>query len=298
MKHINQHIRTIAAVVLCLAFSCLTYADAPKATTAPTAAPSPAVATAPAATTPSDAKADPKAEPKQAATSEPAKPAGELVAKVVWVKGELKAVSDDQKTRSLQKTDPIYLHDTLVTDEKTKAQIVFTDNSLMTFRPSTKFYIKEYKFDPKGKEESYIMNLLEGGFRTITGLIAKAHPTDYKIITPVATIGVRGTDYAVFLGEDGQLFVGQYKGTPCVSSTGKEDTLCLNNKTKYANVAVDGAAPVPLTQQPAVFNEKGEITNATFTDIGGNAAVSGGSITMPGSSGSGSSNIISSFCIN
>lgn len=207
----------------------------------------------------------------------------EVVAKVVWVKGMFNAISPDQKTRALKKADPIYLNDTLTTDGQTKAQIVFTDNALMTFRPGTEFYVKEYKMAPDGKDSSYIMNLLKGGFRTITGLIAKANPDGYKVITPVATIGVRGTDYSVYL-KDGELLIARHAGKPCVTSDNQaKSTLCLDAKTKYAKAA-EGEAPVPLNQRPDEFNQIGEIDNVTYID---------GGMTTPGGPGG----ILDSFCI-
>ncbi|SFF37726.1 Sporulation related domain-containing protein [Fontimonas thermophila] len=41
--------------------------------------------------------------------------------------------------------------------------------------------------------------LLRGGFRAVSGLIGKSDPQEYRVSTPVATIGIRGTDYLVIL---------------------------------------------------------------------------------------------------
>ena len=41
--------------------------------------------------------------------------------------------------------------------------------------------------------------LLRGGFRAVSGLIGKANPDQYRVRTPVATIGVRGTKYVLIL---------------------------------------------------------------------------------------------------
>lgn len=41
--------------------------------------------------------------------------------------------------------------------------------------------------------------LLKGGFRAVSGLIGKANPAEYRVSTPVATIGIRGTDYLVVI---------------------------------------------------------------------------------------------------
>ena len=184
------------------------------------------------------------------------------VGSVVWVKGTIKAIQHDKTERILQKNSPIYLKDTLVTDAKSKAQIVFTDRTLMTFRESTQFHITEYQYKPKekGSVGKYIMNLLEGGFRTITGAIAKRNPSDYQINTPVATIGVRGTDYTVYIHK-GQLYMAQYQGTPCVNSGG--GSLCLNEHIKFTHVPSRDTLPIPLHVPPTVFKEKLEVIPAS-----------------------------------
>lgn len=192
------------------------------------------------------------------------------VGRVVWVKGILKAVMPNKEERTLQKTSVIYEHDELLTDENSQAQIVFTDNTLMTFRPSTKFYINHYQYSttPDKKTHSvgkYVMDLVEGGFRTITGLIAKNNPSDYRVNTPVATIGVRGTDYTVYV-MNGEIYVGYYAGTPCITGTGTtEQTLCLSATVPYATIPQGSFVPVPLNEQPAVFREKLEISIVKIT---------------------------------
>ena len=42
-------------------------------------------------------------------------------------------------------------------------------------------------------------SLLKGGFRSISGLIGKVNHDEYQVTTPVATIGIRGTDYLVVI---------------------------------------------------------------------------------------------------
>lgn len=185
------------------------------------------------------------------------------VGRVVWVKGTFKAIMPNKEERILQKTSVIYEHDELITDVNTQAQIVFTDNTLMTFRPETKFYINSYAYSKVENKTThsagkYIMDLFEGGFRTITGLIAKSNPSDYRVNTPVATIGVRGTDYTVYI-HHGEIYIGYYEGSPCISGTSKEE-LCLTPNKPYAYIPQGASAPVPLNEQPAVFQEKLEIT--------------------------------------
>lgn len=206
----------------------------------------------------------------------------EAVGRVVWVNGSsFKAMSADNTTRVLQKTSVIYLYDKLITDDHTQAEIVFTDNTLITFHPSTDFTIDTYSFNKSQKPsvEKSVMSLIQGGFRTITGLIAKSNPPGYAVKTPVATIGVRGTDYTAQL-KDGQLYIGYNHGVPCVTSNKAKKTLCLDNKTPYAKVSSADSAPEGLTVQPDALDQPTQITPARIAGFG----------TL--------NNSVSSFCIS
>lgn len=210
------------------------------------------------------------------------------VGRVIWIKGTLKATMDNKEERTLQVMSVIYAHDILVTDKTSQAQIAFTDNSLMTFRPETKFSINEYinaTSNKKSGVSKFVVNLLEGGFRTVTGLISKQSPKNYQVNTPVATIGVRGTDYSVVV-QDNKTYIKQISGTPSITSGGK--TVYLSDGHKYAVVNSGNTPPTEPTVVPNVF--KGEdlkIEKVTIKPFG---------ITT---SNDGSSNgPISSFCIS
>lgn len=217
------------------------------------------------------------------------------VGRVVWVKGDsLKATMANKEVRLLQKQSIIYLHDVLTTNADTTAEIVFTDNTLMTFQPNTKFSIDQYSFSRQKKNNSVgksVMQLIEGGFRTITGLIAKTNSSDYQVKTPIATIGVRGTDYAIYI-KNGELYVAHYAGTPCVTSGISPASLCLDNKNPYARVKDANSTPESITTQPEGFRNKLDITQAT---VGFPESTSGSNATprfRPGQGGT-----VSSFCI-
>jgi len=189
------------------------------------------------------------------------------VGRVVWVRGNLIAGMDNREERLLQKLSVIYLHDILVTDNKSQAQIIFTDNTLVTFHEGTTFIVDQYSFN-KAKEKNgsvgkYVMRLVEGGFRTITGLIAKNNPSDYQVNTPVATIGVRGTDYVVYY-HNHKLDVGYYKGTPCVKDQGGKG-FCLSKDMKYATVSGSNMNVVLSNQQPTSLDEQLEIIPAQIS---------------------------------
>src|SRR3546814_7082028 len=51
---------------------------------------------------------------------------------------------------------------------------------------------------PSSPSKSGFFRLLKGGFRAVSGLIGRVDHEEYRVSTPVATIGIRGTDYYVY----------------------------------------------------------------------------------------------------
>lgn len=175
------------------------------------------------------------------------------VAQVVWVKGDVQAIAPDTKARSLKRSDFIYEHDTIKT-AASSGQVVFTDSSLLSLKENSEFKIDEYKYDKKGPAEKnkFVGELVKGGFRQLTGAITKDKPENYKVNTPVATIGVRGSGVAANLnGKD--LQVNAFEGHVFVETPkGKAE---LNASTlSFASVNGAGAMPVTSVSPPPSFS--------------------------------------------
>jgi len=227
--------------------------------------------------TPAQVVSAPSAEAQAEKSATPLKDR-QLVAHVVWVKGTFYATSPGgEEKRVLKASGNVYMNDTLVTEAGSEAEIVYTDNSLMTFREDTKLYINEYNYQPQAKKGGegktvgrYVVDLIEGGFRTITGYIAKDHPDNYQVNTPVATIGVRGTEFSVVYSKNGQLIVKRYKGIPCITKVTatkeKVNPLCLDEKNKYAVADSTTAQPRFVVQEPDVMTVDVEVIPVTFSN--------------------------------
>ncbi len=239
------------------------------------------------------AKAEQKPAPEENLTE--AVPTGKkLVAHVVWVKGSVTASeAGGTAARALKKSSNVYMNDTVETGPDSEAQLVFTDDSVMTFRAATKMYINEYNYQPKGKDKAesksagkYVMDLVTGGLRTLTGFVAKQNPDNYQVNTPVATIGVRGTEFSIVY-TDGKLYMKQYKGEPCLAKKGEKskNTLCLDKDHKYGSVPGEGQTPMYLADQPAVFSVDVEVIPVTFSNGGVGFCGVGGCKSGGGGSG-------------
>jgi hypothetical protein len=86
--------------------------------------------------------------------------------------------------------------DTIKTDEESEAHATMLDGAFLAVRANSSIQISGYAANGNNKDTSLI-NLLKGSLRTVTGWIAKTRPRAYRVITPTATIGVRGTDHEV-----------------------------------------------------------------------------------------------------
>lgn len=88
----------------------------------------------------------------------------------------------------------------LTTGAGTYAQIKFSDGGELTLRPNTQLRIEAYQYDQaQPQHDNFVMNLIKGGLRTITGLLGKRRPNSYALKTVVATVGIRGTNYGALL---------------------------------------------------------------------------------------------------
>ncbi|MHB1013961.1 MAG: transferrin-binding protein-like solute binding protein [Desulfurivibrionaceae bacterium] len=113
-----------------------------------------------------------------------------------FTSGEVKVINRVGKARAGSKGGTIDEGETIITAPAASAQIKMIDGGIIAVRPDTQLRVDTYIF--KGKEDSSEkgqVSLLRGGFRTITGAIGHINKNNYKIITPSATIGIRGTDH-------------------------------------------------------------------------------------------------------
>jgi hypothetical protein len=135
--------------------------------------------------------------------------------KILFALGDVNVERDDllPATRGMS----VIEGDTIITGAKGRAQLKMNDGAKVSVRPSSEFKIETFTVaDPIATEDAdqtqslgrvtddgdtAVYKLLKGGFRTVTGVVGKREGDTYKVETPVATIGIRGTDFTVVLCE-------------------------------------------------------------------------------------------------
>lgn len=124
--------------------------------------------------------------------------AKERVGATVFARGANTA-SLEGDIRLMGRGTPIYRNDVVTTGTGSFVILELDDGTEMTLRPNSVFRIDDYA-GGEG-EERMRLNLFQGGLRTITGEVAGRAPEAFELRTPVASIGVRGTDFSARLCE-------------------------------------------------------------------------------------------------
>ena len=95
----------------------------------------------------------------------------------------------------------IFPGDRIATSSPGYLGIVFRDDTRMTLGPNGEFLVREFDFDASSYAGNLVVSFLKGTVRVVTGIIAKHSPDRVKFDTATATIGIRGTDFIVDLGD-------------------------------------------------------------------------------------------------
>ncbi len=101
----------------------------------------------------------------------------------------------------LNQGDSVYATDTIRT-QNTPVEISFRDGATAVLSPETSMTVQEFSFDT-GEAPSFVLNLAHGAMRSISGEVVAQNPDAFKVVTPKATAGIRGTDYFVQVNADG-----------------------------------------------------------------------------------------------
>ena len=126
--------------------------------------------------------------------------AKERIGTTVFARGAVTA-SLENDIRLIGHGTPIYERDVLTTGGDSFAIVELADGTEMILRPNTVFRFDAYRTDEGG--ERMRLNLFKGGLRTVTGAAVRRAPDAFELHTPVATIGVLGTDFSARLcGQD------------------------------------------------------------------------------------------------
>ncbi|NBV76422.1 MAG: hypothetical protein EBR59_10830, partial [Methylococcaceae bacterium] len=92
---------------------------------------------------------------------------------------------------------------TLTTGENGHIHIRFVDKAFVSLRPDSELQIQNYHYDPQNATNNQVQfSLQKGTSRLISGKAAQEAKQNFRLNTPVAAIGIRGTDFLVNVEND------------------------------------------------------------------------------------------------
>jgi hypothetical protein len=123
-----------------------------------------------------------------------------IVGRVAQHSGTGTLVGTDGQTRSISNGAPLFNGDTVRTDKASYAVLAFRDRSKVTVIAESEFKLENVRFSGAQSDQgNFVVRIVRGGARTLTGLLAKREPKTVQINLITAVIGIRGT------GVDGRL---------------------------------------------------------------------------------------------
>lgn len=138
---------------------------------------------------------------------------GDVAGKVARVQGRVVAVQDAE-LRLLMTGDPVLVGDVLSTGKDARVEISMIDDGIFTLGERTVFVVIDYTFG--GAANNALLGLLTGAMSAASGGIAELDQMAFKLETPTATIGIRGTRLWVGTMPDGVFHVGLWKDGPVI----------------------------------------------------------------------------------
>lgn len=120
---------------------------------------------------------------------------GERVGVVVRVQGEVAAVPAGVAPRPLAADVEIRFGEDVVTGGESRLLMRLRDGTEITLGENARLTVDDFVYDPAQGRAGATVRVATGAFAVATGGIAKLRPQDMVFKTPVATIGIRGTEF-------------------------------------------------------------------------------------------------------
>ena len=127
--------------------------------------------------------------PGQYAQAQPTTPP-DSIGKVEKVVGDVTVVRNGVSV-ALHVGDAVFKSDVIVTGGDSSAGITFPDGTVLDLVANSRMALNEYSFEPNGANNGAVFTLVEGTFGFVAGQVAQDN--HMSVVTPVATMGIRGT---------------------------------------------------------------------------------------------------------
>lgn len=177
----------------------------------------------------------------------------------------------DADDRKLKPNDPVFGDETISTTRNSASQLRFIDETTLTVGPNSQVVLDKFVFDPNTGKQEVAINASVGVFRFVTGKLKKKA---YRIKTPTATIGIRGTIFTMIVDQSGATDIIVEDGVVQVSNPTAQVTEQVTVTPGLATNTAPGQEPTPPEPPKVETQAKVAIMDATVAIQGGPQATS------------------------
>jgi hypothetical protein len=158
-----------------------------------------------------------------------------------------------QPNRPIYFKNEVYSQELVKTGVKGSTELEFLDNTRLVVGPNGEVRLDEFVYDPAAGTGGGQISLNIGAFRYQSGELKNKE--NVKLVTPTATMTIRGTHLLIFVAADGATEVNVLEGAVDVLACNTPSAVSVNsgqriNVTSGCATAVAGLRPLPRDYVP------------------------------------------------
>jgi hypothetical protein len=120
------------------------------------------------------------------------------------VEGQILQTHQGERTSTdIMLASPVFMNDQIRTKPESKATFTFDDKSSLTLGENASVNIKKHIYDPEKDLRQTVVNVALGTVRFVVTK-GKSKGSAFKVVTPTAVAGVRGTEFVVTVHPNGK----------------------------------------------------------------------------------------------
>jgi hypothetical protein len=127
---------------------------------------------------------------------------GKSVGRVHEARGEVVLIHAQENLGYSASTEtPIFMQDTVITQENSRAVLQFLDKSTLSIAASTRLVINRAVYDPENQDRSTFLGLPMGKIRFLIKKLPGFSRSEFKVKTKTVVAGVRGSDFVIIASD-------------------------------------------------------------------------------------------------
>ena len=196
---------------------------------------------------------------------------GSAIGNAETVIGEAIVLRAGQKI-PLEAGDPVFEGDIIETETGGSAKLRFIDETVFSISEEARMALDKMVFNPETEQGETVLSMLKGGFLFVSGLIAKTDPSDMQVVTPVATIGIRGTIVTGTINPGEAFEFSVIDGAIAVQPQGADEPIVMDNAfaTLGGSISENGEITTRISQDSArevIERNAGQFATLSDADV-------------------------------